>query len=102
MCESCNNFVNKVLVKGYNDGQLLDVCFDHSLADERGTEKRPEGHQKMAACDSGQVKKRIWDLFLCVSKKNEKHFSLRRRTTNYDSLVYRCTGKNSEETDFLD
>lgn len=50
------------LVKGDDDEQLLNVHLDDSLADQGGTEERPEGDQKVAACDAGEVEQRVWDL----------------------------------------
>lgn len=54
--------LNQGLVKRDNDEQLLDVHLDDGLADQGGAEERPEGDEEVAACDSGEVKQRVWDL----------------------------------------
>jgi predicted secreted Zn-dependent protease len=45
-----------------NYDDFLEMHFDHSLADECRTEESPKWHQEMAASDSGEIEKWIWNL----------------------------------------
>lgn len=56
------------LVERYDHKEFLDVHFDDGLPDKRCAEKRPKRHQKVTACNAGQVEKWIWYL------QNQRHW----------------------------
>lgn len=61
-CYQINGLVDQLLAERDDDDDLLEMHFNHSLADKRRAEKRPEWHQEMAARDAGEVEQRIWNL----------------------------------------
>jgi len=50
------------LIEGDDHEDLLDVHLDHRLANQRGSEERPEWHQEVAAGDSCQIEQGIGNL----------------------------------------
>lgn len=63
-----NGFVDQLLAERDNHDDFLEVHFDHSLADKSRTEKSPEWHQEVAACDAGEIKKWIGNLKKLIRK----------------------------------
>ena len=53
---------NVMFAERYDNKQLLYVHLYHSFADQGGTEKRPERHQKVTACDTGKIEQWVWYL----------------------------------------
>ena len=51
--------VEETLVERQYDEELLDVHLDDGLADERRSEKGPEGDEEVTARDSSQVEQRV-------------------------------------------
>lgn len=60
--EKVNRFLDERFVERNDDKHFLYVHLNHSLANERGTEERPERHQKMTARNAGQIEQWIWNL----------------------------------------
>lgn len=61
-CYQINSLVDQLLAKRHNYHNFLQMHFNHSLSDKSRTEKGPEWHQEMTACDSSQIEKRIGNL----------------------------------------
>jgi hypothetical protein len=57
-----NGFVDQLLAEGDNYNDFLEMHLNHSLADESRTEKGPEWHQEVAACNTSEIKQWIRDL----------------------------------------
>ena len=60
-----------MLAKRDNNEQLLNMHFNNRFADECGAEKRPERDEEVAACDAGQVEKRVWYLQMLKDMNND-------------------------------
>lgn len=67
--EHINRFVDQSLAERNDHKDLLNVHFDHSLAEQCGTEECPEGHEEMAAGNASQVEQWIWYLQMTNEKK---------------------------------
>lgn len=61
-CYQINGFIDQLLAERHDDDDLLEMHFNHSLADKRRAEKRPEWHKEMAARDAGEVEEGIRNL----------------------------------------
>lgn len=86
-----------VLVECHDHEQHLNVHLDDRLADQGGTEERPERNQKVTTRETSEIKQWVRNL-----EERMESVSVSARELNCHLQAYRCTGQNAQEANPFD